>query len=277
MKEENANNNNIIQDKNKIILNKDIDLYKISIKTIKETKLSNFKGDLFNEILSEMVKSGGKNEIIPPKEITKKNPKKVKIINQKLMSLSKSPNKKVYKLKNIKKLHNIIAKNKSYNSSNSSRTNKLNDSVHANNKILLKGKNSLKEFKIEKITFQMKYNTQMGEDLAVIGSINELGTWNQSQALKMGWNDGNIWKGTLLFSDSNVIDFEYKFIFISKGQVKQWENGNNRKFILSQIKGLIQSCPNGGNIIHLKNISSQNIDFNYNDNSLTIICEWNRK
>ena len=224
-----------------------------------------------------MVKSGGKNEIIPPKEITKKNPKKVKIINQKLMSLSKSPNKKVYKLKNIKKLHNIIAKNKSYNSSNSSRTNKLNDSVHANNKILLKGKNSLKEFKIEKITFQMKYNTQMGEDLAVIGSINELGTWNQSQALKMGWNDGNIWKGTLLFSDSNVIDFEYKFIFISKGQVKQWENGNNRKFILSQIKGLIQSCPNGGNIIHLKNISGQNIDFNYNDNSLTIICEWNRK
>ena len=277
MKEENANNNNIIQDKNKIILNKDIDLYKISIKTIKETKLSNFKGDLFNEILSEMVKSGGKNEIIPPKEITKKNPKKVKIINQKLMNLSKSPNKKVYKLKNIKKLHNIIAKNKSYNSSNSSRTNKLNDSVHANNKILLKGKNSLKEFKIEKITFQMKYNTQMGEDLAVIGSINELGTWNQSQALKMGWNDGNIWKGTLLFSDSNVIDFEYKFIFISKGQVKQWENGNNRKFILSQIKGLIQSCPNGGNIIHLKNISGQNIDFNYNDNSLTIICEWNRK
>ena len=277
MKEKNANNNNIIQDKNKIILNKDIDLYKISIKTIKETKLSNFKGDLFNEILSEMVKSGGKNEIIPPKEITKKNPKKVKIINQKLMSLSKSPNKKVYKLKNIKKLHNIIAKNKSYNSSNSSRTNKLNDSVHANNKILLKGKNSLKEFKIEKITFQMKYNTQMGEDLAVIGSINELGTWNQSQALKMGWNDGNIWKGTLLFSDSNVIDFEYKFIFISKGQVKQWENGNNRKFILSQIKGLIQSCPNGGNIIHLKNISGQNIDFNYNDNSLTIICEWNRK
>lgn len=277
MKEENANNNNIIQDKNKIILNKDIDLYKISIKTIKETKLSNFKGDLFNEILSEMVKSGGKNEIIPPKEITKKNPKKVKIINQKLMSLSKSPNKKVYKLKNIKKLHNIIAKNKSYNSSNSSRTNKLNDSVHANNKILLKGKNSLKEFKIEKITFQMKYNTQMGEDLAVIGSINELGTWNQSQALKMGWNDGNIWKGTLLFSDSNVIDFEYKFIFISKGQVKQWENGNNRKFILSQIKGLIQSCPNGGNIIHLKNISGQNLDFNYNDNSLTIICEWNRK
>ena len=277
MKEENANNNNIIEDKNKIILNKDIDLYKISIKTIKETKLSNFKGDLFNEILSEMVKSGGKNEIIPPKEITKKNPKKVKIINQKLMSLSKSPNKKVYKLKNIKKLHNIIAKNKSYNSSNSSRTNKLNDSVHANNKILLKGKNSLKEFKIEKITFQMKYNTQMGEDLAVIGSINELGTWNQSQALKMGWNDGNIWKGTLLFSDSNVIDFEYKFIFISKGQVKQWENGNNRKFILSQIKGLIQSCPNGGNIIHLKNISGQNLDFNYNDNSLTIICEWNRK
>ena len=123
----------------------------------------------------------------------------------------------------------------------------------------------------------MRYNTQMGEDLAVIGSINELGCWDQGRALNLGWNDGNIWKGTLFFNDKNINDFEYKFIFISKGQVKQWEEGNNRKFILSQIKGLIESCPNGGNIIHLKNISGQNIDYNYNDRILTIICEWNKK
>ena len=34
---------------------------------------------------------------------------------------------------------------------------------------------SVREFKIEKIIFQMRNNTQMGEDLAVIGSMNELG------------------------------------------------------------------------------------------------------
>lgn len=143
----------------------------------------------------------------------------------------------------------------------------------------MKGKYNiiLKEFKIEKIIFQMKYNTQMGEDLAVIGSINELGCWNQGRALRMNWNDGNIWKGSLIFNNKNIFDFEYKFIFISKGCVKQWEDGYNRKFILSQIKGLIESWPGGGNIIHLKNISGQNMSFNYNDNTLTIICEWNKK
>ena len=123
----------------------------------------------------------------------------------------------------------------------------------------------------------MRYNTQIGEDLAVIGSINELGCWDQGRALRMNWNDGNIWKGEIIFGDKIIIDFEYKFIFISKGHVKEWENGNNRKFILSQIKGLIESCSESGNIIHLKNISGQNIDFNYNEYTLTIICEWNRK
>ena len=136
---------------------------------------------------------------------------------------------------------------------------------------------SVREFKIEKIIFQMKYNTQMGEDLAVIGSIKELGYWDQGKSLKMGWNDGNIWRASLYFENKNIIDFEYKFIFISNGCVRQWEEGNNRKFILSQIKGLIESCPGGGTLIHLKNISNQNIDFNYNDYTLTIICEWNKK
>ncbi len=79
------------------------------------------------------------------------------------------------------------------------------------------------------------------------------------------------------FNNSNIYDFEYKFIFIAHGCVRQWEKGNNRKFILSQIKGLIESCPGGGTIIHLKNISGQNIDYNYNDSTITIISEWNRK
>ena len=274
MKEETTNNNHIVQEKNKIILNKDIDLYKIPIKKIKESKLSAFKGDLLNELLTEMTKSGGNNEIFIPNEKINDNQKKVNSINNIVKKSSKSPNKIVTKIKKIKKIRSTT-KNSSHNSS-SRKINKLSGSAFLNNKTM-KGIVALKEFRIEKIIFQMKYNTQMGEDLAVIGSIDELGSWDQGRPLRMGWNDGNIWKGTLFFYDKNIIDFEYKFLFISKGQVKQWEDGNNRKFILSQIKGLIESCPNVGNIIHLKNISGQNIDYNYNDYILTIICEWNKK
>jgi len=32
----------------------------------------------------------------------------------------------------------------------------------------------------------MRYNTQMGENLAVIGYINESGCWDQGRSLKMG-------------------------------------------------------------------------------------------
>ena len=270
MKEVTVLNNHNDQENNKMALNKDIDLYKISIKKIKESKLSNFKGVLLNQLLTEMMKSGGNNEIIPSNEKNKNNQKQIKVVTVK--KNSKSPKKIIYKLKKIKKISSI-SKNSSYNQNNTKKD-KLSNSAYINNKNV---KAALKECKIEKINFQMRYNTQMGEDLAVIGSINELGCWDQGRALNLGWNDGNIWKATLFFNDKNINDFEYKFIFISKGQVKQWEEGNNRKFILSQIKGLIESCPNGGNIIHLKNISGQNIDYNYNDRILTIICEWNKK
>ena len=277
MKEE---NNKIIQEKKenkKVILNKDIDLYKISINKIKETKISDFKGELFNEILNEVLKSEGnnQNQLVLNKEINKNNQKIQKIIINKKKTGSKSPDKN-YKLLNDQKIH-------SYNKNISDNPNiikkvKVSNSSYANNKPIIKGKYiTLREFKIEKIIFQMRYNTQMGEDLAVIGSINDLGCWDQGRALRMTWNEGNIWRGTIVFNDNQIIDFEYKFIFISKGYVKQWEEGNNRKFILSQIKGLIESCPGGGTIIHLKNISGLNIDYNYNDYTLTIICEWNRK
>ena len=261
-----------------IILNKDKDLYKISIKTLKETKLSNFKGELFKDILDEMLKKEGNNIIIPQKEIIKNNQKKLKTNNSKgNNSSSKSPDKAIYKSRNMHKIYNSF-NNNNLNNVNMMINNKMNNSAYLSIKPSSRAKYiTIKEFKIEKIIFQMRYNTQMGEDLAVIGSIKELGFWDQGRALRMGWNDGNIWKGILIFENKNIIDFEYKFIFISKGCVKQWEEGNNRKFILSQIKGLIESCPGGGTIIHLKNISSQNIDFNYNDNTLTIICEWNRK
>ena len=71
MKEDNNQTNHDKKDKNKIVWNKDIDLYKISIRTIKEAKLSDFKGNLFNEILNEMLKSEENNPIFAKKEINK--------------------------------------------------------------------------------------------------------------------------------------------------------------------------------------------------------------
>ena len=258
------------------ILNKDIDLYKIPINVLKDSKLSCFKGKLIFEILEQMMKIEDKNQILN-KNISKNNQKKIKNNTHKINNPLKSPDKTINKIKKIKKIYNSFNNNNDLNNIKISNS-KLNNSAFLKVKPSSRAKYiGVREFKINKINFQMRYNTQMGEDLAVIGSINELGCWDQGKSLKMGWNDGNIWRGSLYFENKNIIDFEYKFIFISKGCVRQWEDGNNRKFILSQIKGLIESCPGGGTLIHLKNISNQNIDYNYNDYTLTIICEWNKK
>ena len=150
----------------KIDLNSEIDLYKIPIKTLTNSKLSDFNGQLIYQILTEMISD---SEIL---------------------------NNNIYKNKyNQRHEDNIIKDRDTHKRS------------YSNNGIY-KYINNIKEFKIEKINFQIKYDTKMGEDLAVIGSINELGNWELHRALKMGWNDGNIWKGVLYLGYNDIFDFE---------------------------------------------------------------------
>ena len=236
-----SNNNKY---KRKIYLNSDIDLYKIPVKTLKQTKLSDFNGQLIYDLLTEMM---NENIIFSPK-----NKSRNIIINK--------SGQKNY-LKNI------------YNE------NEIDNNTYPNSEIMQKFVyiNDIRQLKIEKINFQIKYDTKFGEDLAVIGSIKELGNWQIDRALKMGWNDNNIWKGTLYLDRKNIFEFEYKFIVTSGNYVKRWEDGFNRKFDLFKLKALFDSYPGNYTRIHLNNIEGINIDYDIIDNTLTMICFWNIK
>ena len=236
-----SNNNKF---KRKIYLNSDIDLYKIPMKTLKQTKLSDFNGQLIFDLLTEMMED---NIIFSPK-----NKSRNIIIN-------KSGQKNYFK--------NI------YNE------NEIDNNTYPNSEIMQKFVyiNDIRQLKIEKINFQIKYDTKFGEDLAVIGSIKELGNWQIDRALKMGWNDNNIWKGTLYLDRKNIFEFEYKFIVTSGNYVKRWEDGFNRKFDLFKLKALFDSYPGNYTRIHLNNIEGINIDYDIIDNTLTMICFWNIK
>ena len=145
----------------------------------------------------------------------------------------------------------------------------------------------LREFKIKLIKFEIKFDTKLGESLAIIGSLNELGQWKHNRALKMDWNPGNVWKCCMYFNNyNNIIDFEYKFIILENGQIKFWEDGNNRKFIASLIIGLIEPHFNNNNIndndnefntIYISNVMNQTFIFDVNDCCLSIISNWNEK
>ena len=143
---------------------------------------------------------------------------------------------------------------------------------------------ALREFKIKLIKFEIKFDTKLGESLAVIGSLNELGLWKDNRALKMDWNPGNVWKSCIYLNNyNNIIDFEYKFIILEHGQIKFWEDGNNRKFIVSLITGLIEPHINNNindnelNTIYISNVMNQSFIFDVNDCCLSIISNWNEK
>ena len=192
----------------KITLENNFDLFKLTPNQIKNTKIYNYQGKIYDEIYQEALKleKEGKNSI---------------------------------------NLTNAISKNNVSTSINNNNNNNNN--------------------KIEKIVFEMKYQTQMGQELGILGNLNELGNWNQDNALRMQWTDGNIWKKEIEGNNDNI---EYKFIFIVNNRVQRWEDGGNRILNLKEIKEKIKNE---------KKFELNQQTYEFNNNILKIISNWNQK
>ena len=192
----------------KITLENNFDLFKLTPNQIKNTKIYNYQGKIYDEIYQEALKleKEGKNSI---------------------------------------NLTNAISKNNVSTSINNINNNNNN--------------------KIEKIVFEMKYQTQMGQELGILGNLNELGNWNQDNALRMQWTDGNIWKKEIEGNNDNI---EYKFIFIVNNRVQRWEDGGNRILNLKEIKEKIKNE---------KKFELNQQTYEFNNNILKIISNWNQK
>jgi hypothetical protein len=131
------------------------------------------------------------------------------------------------------------------------------------------------DIRIDRIVFQMKYQTIMGQELGVIGSLNDIGNWDQNKAQKLRWTDGNVWIKDINYQ--NNIDFEFKFIFIESGKVKTWEDGNNRAFKFNDIKSRLENGNLNGDLVLVNNVAQQNYELDTKTNTLKIICDWNKK
>lgn len=299
---------------NKIKINTESDLYNLPIETLKNAKISDFYGNFYDIIFSKTIDiqtNGGKKKVTPTKK--NKTDKKI-IINIKKKVISTRRNHGL-KEKSLDKYNtwcnqndssidtsdnNII--NNSLCEGSINYQNSLNNSIYSN---YLNSKNSnsinqnelmpdlsasavitnfpvLSELKIKTINFEIKHDTEIGETLGIIGSLNELGLWKESKALKMVWNKGNIWTISLnLYNYNNSINFEYKFIILANEKIKYWEDGNNRKFTFSEVSGLIEPYIDYGdtrkNIINLNNGMAQTFIYDINNCDLKIICHWNKK
>ena len=247
--------------KQNIIINEKIDLNNIPLEIIINEKLINFEGDYFKKLYSKVI-SKEKEKNFEKSSNYSNTLYRFWSKDSDLFQIDEVENKKIKKFKRKIKSDNEISKSIIKNEQILNNTKKL-----SNLNIL--------SFKIERIYFEIRYETKIGQSLSVIGSIDKLGYWNSSKALNMNWNEGNIWKANIEYD--NINNFEYKFIFLENGNLKKWEDGINRIFSFSQIKNLLETNLIEGNIIRLNNIMHQVIEYNNENLSLTIISEWNKK
>ena len=239
----------------KIVLNKKEDLNKISFSDLKNAKIFDFSGDYFNFIyekaLSMEKNPEEKESLMTFDEIRKDSDE----IQNKTKSKNISIKKKKKKEKENDNNNNII----NNNINNNVYFSQENYNIYNNNNNTSKSIKIKKEFKINKITFQMTYNTQPGEDLGV------------------SWNNGNVWKASINYNFEREKEFEFKFIFIQNGRVKKWEDGNNRKLGFSQLKDIIEPNIKEEYFVEFKNIDNKDIIYDHKEGILTIICCWNKK
>ena len=101
------------------------------------------------------------------------------------------------------------------------------------------------EIYISKIIFSIKYNTIFGEEVGILGSIPNLGNWNQTGIFYLKWNNGNIWTGEIPIETNPPMDFEFKFVISSNRNVKTWESGDNNKVYFDKLLNEIKYKKNG--------------------------------
>lgn len=76
------------------------------------------------------------------------------------------------------------------------------------------------------LTLSIRYETNLGQSMSIIGDIEELGNWKNFKC-EMTWTDGHVWVLRDLPIRSKSI-FNYKYVLMKDGKPEVWEQGQNR-------------------------------------------------
>ncbi|MEY9213123.1 alpha amylase C-terminal domain-containing protein [Thermobifida halotolerans] len=85
--------------------------------------------------------------------------------------------------------------------------------------------------------FDATVTTWYGQEVHVVGSIPELGSWNPADGLKLN-TDGStypVWKGQVSLPEGTR--FDYKYVKINPDGTVEWENGDNRSAVADDSGG----------------------------------------
>ena len=83
-----------------------------------------------------------------------------------------------------------------------------------------------------RVQFNVPYDTQMGEEVMIIGSHASLGSWNQNNAAPMQWTEGGVWRANVELPAGGV--FFYKYVVKTLDQGFKWQEGANNLLVLPE-------------------------------------------
>lgn len=93
-----------------------------------------------------------------------------------------------------------------------------------------------------KLSFRVPYRTEYGQDVAMVGSSEQLGNWDPSRAMGMRWSEGDVWTVDLEVAPGPHVELEYKYVIRQPdGSVCHWKPGENCSFSLSSVAPLVLS------------------------------------
>ena len=77
-----------------------------------------------------------------------------------------------------------------------------------------------------KVLFSVPFETKLGESIAVVGSLKELGRWKHIK-VNLTWTEGHIWK---LLKPLEVCEqiFSYKYALVENKKIVKLESGIDR-------------------------------------------------
>ena len=145
--------------------------------------------------------------------------------------IKKNERKKLY----ISMLEKAYKNGNNYTYNTKIKNDEFIDEYNSQNKKFNKNhKNSKIKYKIKKIKFCIRYDSNYGDNIGILGSIDELGNWSQDKIFYLKWNKGNLWIGELEIKE-DLKKFEFKVINRNDGII-YWEKGYN---YLVDLKSLI--------------------------------------
>ena len=259
----------------KIIIDNVTDLLKTPFSKLNNTKLSNFSGKYYEEIYQEALR-------VERGEINQQLQK-----NQQNNDFFDNNNNQINNNQNINQDEDFFENNSISNQNNNNNTfiNNLNQNQNINNNNNIRinehinnnmrmnnnlnndrmSEDSQSDLTLQKVTFEIVYPTVFGEEIGILGSGESLGNWKQDRVIKLKWNKGNIWKGSISINEYNLADFEFKFVLLNNNKISKWESGSNNIVNFNKIYQ---------EVIKRRNGRFNKYNYEYLDDELVLKCKW---